>query len=77
MNRRDYLLRTLQTLKATTHAAGYKVLADQADQLLDATLDAGVMWEVMVPRVHTLVAEVEDTLSGRRSLPHYPLKEET
>lgn len=66
---RDLTLRELRTIRDTCKATRYKILADEADLLLQATVDLGPYWEKALPNILQLEAEVKATLSGGRSLP--------
>jgi hypothetical protein len=56
---RPYLLLTLRGWKDQMIAMNFKDEADQADILLQHTLDLGIHWEPAIPLVHDLIDTCE------------------
>lgn len=59
---RHYLISIVRDYRDQLHGNGFKRSADNAEDLVEAILDAGTEWQRLVPRVHTFVDHAERTL---------------
>lgn len=66
---RDYLISTIRGYRDQLLTTNHKPEADDACDLLEALLDAGRNWQLLVPRIHTFVDRSERII--RRAMDGY------
>jgi len=66
---RQPLLGAVREIRDTLRAVRLKGLADEADQLLQDILDAGMEYERMIPRTRAFIRLAQDRMNGRGLLP--------
>lgn len=56
---RQYLISTIRSYRDQLTTTNHKREADDAEELLEALLDAGRNWQLLLPRIHTFVDRSE------------------